>query len=157
MIIGMNDVHDVSKIWQLSIERLPIFRTILFTVQDGTKRPVSNVLHDPDVSQVSICFTINLKMASTKNSSRIDLENFLNDLQLHVKPAIHVNGKDHPTALVVVDFGAPLQQVKLSTEQSQDLTAKLRKFARDVAVKDANIRISSDNYLGLVFWASSTH
>lgn len=94
---------------------------------------------------------------ATKQSTRSDLENFLAGLDLANKPVIHVNGKEHPTAVVVVDFGAPLTQVKLTPEQNQELAGKLRKFARELVNKDANLRISSDNYLGLVFWASSAH
>jgi hypothetical protein len=94
---------------------------------------------------------------ATKQSTRSDLENFLAGLDLDHKPVIHVNGKEHPTAVVVVDFGAPLTQVKLSPEQNQELAGKLRKFARELVNKDANLRISSDNYLGLIFWAASAH
>jgi hypothetical protein len=94
---------------------------------------------------------------ATKQSTRSDLENFLAGLELANKPVIHVNGKEHPTAVVVVDFGSPLTQVKLTPEQNQELAGKLRKFARELVNKDANLRISSDNYLGLIFWASSAH
>lgn len=94
---------------------------------------------------------------ATKQSTRVDLESFLGGLGLQNTPVIHVNGKEHPTAVVVVDFGAPLTQVKLTPEQNQELAGKLRKFARELVNKDANLRISSDNYLGLVFWASTAH
>lgn len=89
-----------------------------------------------------------------KNSSaRGELENFLSSLKLSTKPSIHVNGKDHPSALVVVDFGYPTPPVRLSSEQSQELASKMRKFSRDLITKDVNIRVSSDNYLGVVFWS----
>lgn len=101
-----------------------------------------------------------------KSSARGELENFLNGLGLETKPAIHVNGKDHPTALVTVDFGYPTPPVRLSQEQSQELGAKLRKFARellsDVAIQRLNaeqsvLRVSSDNYLGVVYWVALQH
>lgn len=93
------------------------------------------------------------------SSARTELETFLNNLRLEVKPAIHVNGKDHPTAVVVVDFGAPLEAVRLNPEQSQDLAGKLRKFTRELVYnprndREVNVRVSSDNYLGVVYWAS---
>lgn len=98
---------------------------------------------------------------ATKLSTRKELETFLSSLELHVTPSIHVNGKEHPTAVVVVDFGAPLNQVKLSPEQHQELAGKLRKFTKELVTKDTtkdlNVRISSDNYLGLVFWSAMTH
>lgn len=92
-----------------------------------------------------------------KASPRVELENYLNTLNVKVKPAIHVNGKDHPTALVVVDFGTPIEAVRLSSEQSQELASKLRKFARELVSANANVRVSSDNYCGVVFFASLSH
>lgn len=88
------------------------------------------------------------------SSSRAELESFLSSLDLPNKPSVHVNGREHPTALVVVDFGAPLEPVRLNSEQSQELAGKLRKFARDLITKEVNIRVSSDNYSGVVYWAS---
>jgi hypothetical protein len=92
-----------------------------------------------------------------KSTALNDLENYLTSLRLKAKPAIHVNGKDHPTALVVVDFGTPTESVRLNSEQSQELASKLRKYARELVSKDANIRVSSDHYAGLVYWASFSY
>lgn len=99
---------------------------------------------------------------ATKPSTRKDLEAFLESLNVEFTPAIHVNGKDHPSAVVLVDFGAPLQSVRLSPEQHQELAGKLRKFTKELVAKkdrqeDPNVRVSSDNYLGLVFWSSVTY
>ena len=91
-----------------------------------------------------------------KTSSRTELETFLSTLGV-AKPGIHVNGKDHPSALVVVDFGTPLEAVRLSSEQSQELASKLRKFARELVSKDTNVRVSSDNYHGIVYYAAVSH
>jgi hypothetical protein len=88
------------------------------------------------------------------SSSRSDLEYFLSSLDLPNKPSIHVNGKEHPTALVVVDFGAPLEAVRLNSELSQELAGRLRRFARDLLTKESTIRVSTDNYNGVVYWAS---
>lgn len=96
------------------------------------------------------------KQQASVPSSRIDLEEFLDSLDLTVKPTIHVNGKDHPTAIVVVDFGAPLQSVRLSSNQSNDLGTKIRRYTKDILNKDAYIRIASDNYSGIVYWSTIT-
>jgi hypothetical protein len=93
-------------------------------------------------------------MAKQASSSRFELESFLTSLNLPINPAIHVNGKEHPTAVVVVDFGSPLDPVRLNSELSQELASKIRKFTRDLITKEANIRVSSDNYNGVVYWAS---
>lgn len=93
-------------------------------------------------------------MATKASSSRYELESFLHSLDLPNRPSIHVNGKEHPTALVVVDFGAPLDPVRLNSELSQELAGRIRRFARDLLTKEASIRVSSDNYNGVVYWAS---
>lgn len=92
-----------------------------------------------------------------KSTALYDLESYLNTLKLKAKPGIHVNGKDHPMALVVVDFGTPIESVRLTSEQSQELASKLRKYARELVSKDANIRVSSDHYSGLIYWASFSY
>jgi len=90
-----------------------------------------------------------------KNSSALnDLQAYIRSLNLPHDAKIHVNGKDHPSAVVVVDFGYPTPPVRLNSDQSQDLAGKMRKFTRELINKDVNIRVSSDNYLGVVYWAS---
>ncbi len=96
-----------------------------------------------------------MKMAKTFNSStRNDLDQFLNSLDLEVRPSIHVNGREHPTAIVVVDFGSPKHPVRLNSEQNQELTGKLRKLTKDLLNKDVYIRVGSDNYNGVIYWTS---
>ena len=87
-------------------------------------------------------------------TSRIELEDFLDSLDLPNKPTIHVNGREHPTAVVVVDFGAPLQQVRLTSAQNIDLGSRLRRYTKDILNKDFNIRVASDNYAGVVYWSN---
>jgi hypothetical protein len=97
------------------------------------------------------------KMAKTNTNvpaSRIDLEDFLDSLNLPNKATIHVNGREHPTAVVVVDFGAPLQQVRLTSAQNIDLGGRIRRYTKDVLNKDIYIRIASDNYAGVVYWST---
>ena len=94
-----------------------------------------------------------------KQSSRKELENFLDHLNLPARPKLHVNGKDHPTAVVVVDFGAPLEPVSLATEVHQELKERIRRFTKELCsgrskLQDEDIRVSSDNYLGLVVWST---
>lgn len=82
-----------------------------------------------------------------------ELETWLSTLTLGVAPSVKVNGSHHPTAVVVVDLGQPLKQVRLNSEQSSELGARLRRTAREVLGRDANIRVSTDNGYGIV-WAS---
>lgn len=96
-----------------------------------------------------------------KLSTRKELEAFLESLDVEFKPVIHVNGKDYPTAVVVVDFGAPVESFRLSPEQRQELTSKIHKFTKELVAKkgnddakELNFRVSSDSYFGLVFWSA---
>lgn len=85
-----------------------------------------------------------------------DLETWLATLSLgSAKPSVKVNGSHYPTAVVVVDLGQPLKQVRLNSEQSSELGARLRRTAREVIGRDASIRVSTDNGHGIV-WASVT-
>lgn len=86
--------------------------------------------------------------------ARTELEDFLASLDLEHAPKIHVNGKEHPTAIVVVDFGAPLRSVRLTLEQNQELMARVRRYTKDVVNKDVHIRVASDNYNGLLYWSN---
>lgn len=81
------------------------------------------------------------------------LQNYLNSLELGVNPVIHVNGHSFPMALVTVDFGSPLKHVKLSPDQAGELTDRLKRLAREVLGREANVRVSHDGPNG-VYWAS---
>lgn len=82
-----------------------------------------------------------------------ELRGFLDTLTVGVTPSIHVNGISHPTAVVTVDFGAPLQPVRLTQEQVQELMARMRKATKDLFGSEINVRVSSDHHNG-VFWSS---
>lgn len=79
---------------------------------------------------------------------------YLASLDLGVTPTIHVNGHSFQMALVTVDFGQPLKPIKLSAEQNQEFTDRLRKLARDIIGRDA-VRVSHDLTGGLVYYASA--
>jgi hypothetical protein len=83
-----------------------------------------------------------------------DLRRWLGTLQLGLaKPSVKVNGGQFPTALVVVDLGQPLKQVRLNSEQSSELGQRLRRTAREILGREANVRVSADNSHG-IHWAS---
>jgi hypothetical protein len=82
-----------------------------------------------------------------------DLKNWLSTLAIGVAPSVKVNGPHCPTALVVVDLGQPLKQIRLTSEQSTELGQRLRRTAREIIGRDASIRVSADNSHG-IHWAS---
>jgi hypothetical protein len=86
-----------------------------------------------------------------KNSSN-ELRKFLASLDTGVDPDLHINGSHFTNAVVVVDFGTPLKPIKLSTEQSADLSARLRKLTRELyGNREVNVRINSDYQNGIYY------
>jgi hypothetical protein len=84
-----------------------------------------------------------------------ELATFLETINVGVTPTIHVNGTSNPTAVITVDFGSPIQSVRLSQDQVQDLMTRMRKTSREMFSHEVNIRVSSDHQNG-IFWASVT-
>lgn len=83
-----------------------------------------------------------------------DLKTWVSTLQLGaVTPKVHVNGHTHPTALVVVDLGSPLKQVRLTGEQVAELHQRLRRVAKEILNRDAQVRATADHPNG-IHWAS---
>lgn len=96
----------------------------------------------------------------TRNSRgprRIDtfeLRNWLSELNLGIVPNVHVNGPQHSSAVITVDFGSPIPSIRLTSEQAQELNARLRRLTKELYTRDdVNVRVSSDNQNG-VYWSS---
>ena len=90
-----------------------------------------------------------------RTQSQVELASmveWLASVKIGVPITVHVNGPHYPTALVAVDLGQPLKQVRLTPEQTSELGQRLRKVAREVLGRDASIRIQSDNSHG-IHWA----
>jgi hypothetical protein len=79
-------------------------------------------------------------------------QDWLRSLDLHVNPSIHIN-YGYQSAVVAVDFGSPLQPVKLSNDQTIELHSRIRKLTKEVIGKDINVRIMHDQSNG-VYWSS---
>jgi len=82
-----------------------------------------------------------------------DLKDWLATVEIGVKISVKVNGPHHPTALLAVDLGQPLKQIRLNAEQTTELHQRLRRTAREILGKDGPIRVSADNSHG-IHWAS---
>lgn len=78
-----------------------------------------------------------------------DLRSWLTTLQIGVSPSLKVNGSHFPMAVVTVDLGQPLKQIRLTSEQSNELGQRLKRAAREVIGKDVQIRVSTDNSHGI--------
>ncbi len=94
-----------------------------------------------------------VRVGRGKRFDATELQAYLDTLSVGVVPSIHFNGTIHPTAIIAVDFGAPISPVRLSQDQVQELMTKMRKVTRDLYSNEVNIRVSSDHQNG-IFWAS---
>ena len=86
------------------------------------------------------------------NNSGEQLTNWLRTLSVGVKPTLKINA-GFTTATVVVDFGTPKEPVRLSAEQSTELSNQMRDLAGSLTNR-RNIRINYDNQNG-VYWTSA--
>lgn len=83
-----------------------------------------------------------------------EFKTFLASLGMMAEPSIHINGPLYHHALMVVDFGTPFKQTKITPEQSAELVNRIRKLSRDIlGGKDTNVRVSNDSHSG-IWWAS---
>jgi hypothetical protein len=80
---------------------------------------------------------------------------WLTGLGFQSAPKVHVNGAAHPTAVIVVDFGTPLNEpLKLSPEQSAELIGHIRSNTKLMfRERDVNVRVQSDTNTG-IWWSS---
>lgn len=99
-----------------------------------------------------------IKMAKpfiANSPERQALIHFIEGMTVPTNPTIHVNGKEHPSAVVVIDFGSTYEgAVRLRQEESAELANLLRDYTRDVLNRSAAIRVTTDTYDGLVMWSS---
>lgn len=67
-----------------------------------------------------------------------------------VRPSVHVNN-NYNLAVVVVDFGSPLEPVKLEPEQFTEMTRLIKSATKEVVGRESSVRLSVDNG---VYWTS---
>lgn len=95
------------------------------------------------------------KKTAPSSAELSSLKEWLATVEIGVKPSVIVNGPYHPTALVVVDLGQPIKQIRLNSDQVNELVQRLKRVGKEVLGRDVNIRVSADNSHG-IHWASFT-
>lgn len=92
-----------------------------------------------------------MKISRNDRQSRID--DFTRWLEgVGGSPKLHVNGPSFSTAVVSVDFGSPLEPVRLSQDVSSEMHSRLRELTTDLTGR-RSVRIQFDHLNG-VYWAS---
>jgi hypothetical protein len=86
-----------------------------------------------------------------KNESIDNFKNWLAGFPVG-KPSVKVNGSAFAFAVVAVDFGTPLEPVKLNGEQNQELQAKMKELTTALTGR-RNVRVNFDHNNG-VYWSS---
>lgn len=91
-----------------------------------------------------------------RQKRNVELDDFKTWLaSLEGRPILHVNGAGYTSAVLTVDFGAPLQEVKIDQDVSGELTTRMRAATRSLCRgNDANIRIQTDTSNGMIWWTS---
>ncbi len=85
-------------------------------------------------------------------SSVARLTDWLSGLKLHVKPTLKINGPIYTSAILAVDFGSPIEPVRLTSEQAHDL-AYLIKAATTEITGRRSVRVNHDTNNG-IYWTS---
>lgn len=94
------------------------------------------------------------RLATRKSGPDLaEFKAFLAGLAMAAEPSIHINGPLYHHALLVVDFGTPFKQTKLTPDQSAELVNRIRKLSRDLLGKEINVRVSNDSHAG-IWWSS---
>lgn len=88
-----------------------------------------------------------------RKQAEIDLRSYLATLDVGVTPSVHINGHQYPHAVICVDFGQPLKQVRLNPEEYAEMSERLRNLAKTHVGQNAVIRVHSDNPRG-IHWAA---
>ena len=69
------------------------------------------------------------------------------------RPVLHINGNDHPTAIITVDFGQPLRGVTISNDRGNELSRLIKDATKSLSRRRGQIRVNFDSHHG-VFWSS---
>jgi hypothetical protein len=110
------------------------------------------------------------RSSRARGSQLAELQRWLAGLGMAAVPSVHVNGPAHGQAVLVVDFGVPLNQPKLTQDQAGELAERMREATVQVLSRggfslrkrdgeaagqsaSAGIRVSSDHHNG-IWWAA---
>ena len=86
-----------------------------------------------------------------KNESIDNFKNWLGSFPVG-KPSAKVNGSAFAAAVVAVDFGTPLEPIRLTAGQNHDLHAKMKELTTALTGR-RNVRVQFDHNNG-VYWTS---
>lgn len=93
------------------------------------------------------------KPRQKKQSELDDLKLWLTGLGQVAVPNLHVNGRDYSMAVVTVDFGTPLEEQKITPEQTAELVNKLKLVTKSLYKTEVNVRVQNDSNNG-IWWTS---
>jgi hypothetical protein len=91
-----------------------------------------------------------------KSHKKAEIDEFkvwLAGLGMPTAPWLHVNGTSYAGAVLTVDLGTPLEEHKLTNEQSAELVARMKTATRSLYKHEVNIRVQNDSTNG-IFWSS---
>lgn len=111
-------------------------------------------MSDTITSEVPVKSEKKPRQRKPRLSELAEFKIWLEGLGFQSPPKIHLNGVEHPSAVMVVDFGTPLvEPVKLSSEQSAELIGFIRSVTKSLYSGEIIVRVQSDAITG-IWWAS---
>jgi len=89
----------------------------------------------------------------TKTDELSEFKAWLTSLELGINPHVHINGPSFLSCVLVVDFGTPLEGIKMSSERSAELFAKMKNITKTVMNKEVKVSVMNDHNNG-IWWTS---
>lgn len=84
-----------------------------------------------------------------KNESIENFQNWLTEFPVG-RPSLKVNGSSFTTAVIAVDFGSPLEPIKLTSEQNSELHSRMKELTTALTGR-RTVRVNFDHNNGVYF------
>ena len=91
------------------------------------------------------------KKQSQSVNDLTEFTTWLSSLESGVTPTVHVNGPIYTSCVLTVDFGTPLDGIKITTEQSNEMANRLRNVTKAILNRDVKVSIMNDPANG-IWW-----
>jgi hypothetical protein len=89
--------------------------------------------------------------AARKSIDTTELRAWLDSQGFPVNVAIKVNGTNHPTAVITVDFGSPVVPVRLSDDQRDNIAYWIKDLTMALYTTPVNVRVTHDPQNGILY------
>lgn len=96
--------------------------------------------------------TKNTDTTPTELSAVTELRTWLHALDLPFKPGLHINGLPWSEAMLAVDFGQPIEPIRISTEEKEELIGKMRSATCALLGRQTVVDVQNDR--NGIYWTA---